>query len=100
MDNLLDMLKEANQQSLSRYIAFVLIVLFIGVSIYLVINKYTWGNYDTFALATVLGGTGTQMTNKFINSKYNTKTGAAGKPLNSNNNNVTVTTTVRNQPEE
>lgn len=90
MDNLLDMLKEANQQSLSRYIAFVLIVLFIGVSIYLVINKYTWGNYDTFALATVLGGTGTQMTNKFINSKYNTKTGAAGKPLNSNNNNVTA----------
>lgn len=98
MDNLFDMLKEADQQSLSRYIAFVLIVLFIGVSVYLVINKYTWGNYDTFALATVLGGTGTQMTNKFINSKYNTKNGSVGKPL--GNQNVTVTTTVKNQPEE
>lgn len=98
MENFFNMLKEADQQSLSRYIAFALILLFIAVSIYLVAHKFTWGNYDTFALATVLGGTGTQMTNKFINSKYNTQSGTVGKPM--NNANVTVTTTVKNQPEE
>lgn len=79
--SLINMLKEADQQSLSRYIAVVLIITFIAVSLYLVITKYSWGNYDTFAFATVLGGTGTQMTNKFINSKYNTKNGEVGKPL-------------------
>ena len=79
--SLINMLKEADQQSLSRYIAVVLIITFIAVSLYLVITKYSWGNYDTFAFATVLGGAGTQMTNKFINSKYNTKNGEVGKPL-------------------
>lgn len=79
--SLINMLKEEDQQSLSRYIAVVLIITFIAVSLYLVITKYSWGNYDTFAFATVLGGTGTQMTNKFINSKYNTKNGEVGKPL-------------------
>lgn len=80
--DILNMLKEADQQSLSRYIAVILIITFILVSLYLVITKYSWGNYDTFAFATVLGGTGTQMTNKFINSKYNTKNGEVGKPIN------------------
>lgn len=81
MKDFFNMLKEEDQKSLSRYMAFSLILLFIIVSVYLVITNHTWGNYDTFTFATVLGGTGTQMTNKFINSKYNTKSGEVGKPI-------------------
>lgn len=84
MKNLLNMLKEEEQQSLTRYISVFLILLFVVVTLYLVFSHTAWDNYDTFAFVTVLGGTGTQMTNKFINSKYNTKIGQVGKPIRKN----------------
>ena len=89
MNSLLNLIKEADQTSLSRVISVGLIILFIIVSIYLVVSGKTWGNYSDFAYVTVLGGTGAQMANKFINSKYNTKQGCVGKPINNNivNNN-------------
>jgi len=81
MNHFLDMLKESEYQSLSRYISVILLILFTGVTLYLVYNKYTWGNYDTFAFFTAGGGAGSQLVNKFINSKYNTKPGEIGKPV-------------------
>lgn len=75
------MFKEAGQWSFTRISAAILLLVFIAVTIYLVVSKFTWGNYETFAFVTVLGGTGSQIGNKFINSKYNTKPGEVGKPL-------------------
>lgn len=84
MNTFLEMLKEADQKSLSRYISVTLILLFVIVTLFLVISNHSWSNYSDFAYVTIVGGVGTQMTNKFINSKYNTKLGEAGKPMNNN----------------
>lgn len=83
MNTFLEMLKEADQKSLSRYISVTLILLFVIVTLFLVISNHSWSNYSDFAYVTIVGGVGTQMTNKFINSKYNTKLGEAGKPMSS-----------------
>lgn len=80
-----DFLKEYDQQSLTRLITVVLLIFFMIVTIYLIYSKFNWMNYDMFCLVTVGGGAGTQLINKWVNSKYNTQPGAPGKPLKDNN---------------
>lgn len=74
-------LKEYDQQSLTRIITVVLLLFFMGVTVYLIYKQFNWMNYDIFCLVTVGGGAGTQLVNKWVNSKYNTKPGQVGKPL-------------------
>lgn len=78
---MLDFLKEYDQQSLTRLITVILLIFFMIVTVYLIYNRFNWMNYDIFCLVTVGGGAGTQLVNKFINSKYNTLPGKPGKPL-------------------
>lgn len=60
---------------MTRLLALVGFAAFLVCSVYLVLTGTTWGNYDTFALFAGGGATATQLTNKFINSKYNTHSG-------------------------
>lgn len=67
---------ENDTPSLSRIMVALYFVLFAGVSIYLVVMAEHWASYETFA--TFAGGAGVagQISNKFINSKYNTAAGS------------------------
>ena len=67
-----DFLKEYDQQSLTRLITVVLLIFFMAVTVYLIYARFNWMNYDIFCLVTVGGGAGTQLVNKWVNSKYNT----------------------------
>lgn len=62
--------------SWTRSLSLIMLLAFLGVSIYLVVMHQTWANYDTFASLTGGGGTTTQLVNKFINSKYNSQQGS------------------------
>lgn len=77
---LLNMLKEGGSYSLTRIAAFIGYSAFLIASAYLIYKGQTWGNYETFATMTGGGGMVTQIANKFINGKYNTPLGEAGKP--------------------
>lgn len=77
----MNMLKENGEYSLTRIFAVIGYISFMIASGYLIYNGKTWGNYDTFAALTGGGGAATQIANKFINSKYNTANGEAGKPI-------------------
>lgn len=77
---MLDFLKEKGEYSLTRILAVVGFLSFLIGSIYLIYKGQTWGNYETFATWTGGGGAATQVANKFINSRYNTQLGEAGKP--------------------
>lgn len=76
-----DFLKENEAYSFTRIIAAVGFVAFLAGSVYLIYKGQTWGNYETFATMTGGGSAATQIANKFINSKFNTSPGQAGKPL-------------------
>ena len=75
-----NLLKENGQYSLTRIISAVLLLAFLAGSAYLILKGQTWGNYDSFAAYCGGGGAASQVVNKFINSKYNTPVGGAGKP--------------------
>lgn len=77
-----EMLKEGNEYSLTRLMAVVSFAVFLFGSLYLLVKGTTWGNYETFATFTGGGGAVTQIANKLINGKYNTKPNEVGKPLN------------------
>ena len=81
-----DFLKEYDQQSLTRIMSIVLLLFFMVVTIYLIYARFDWSSYEIFCVVTVGSGAGSQLFNKYINSKYNTNLGSAGKPLNSGNN--------------
>lgn len=73
---------ENNEPSLTRVIAVVSECVFLLVVLYLVITGQTWSHFDTLAYVAGGGGLGTQVTNKFINSKFNSPVGG---PIGSNN---------------
>ena len=81
----MDLLKENNVYSFTRILAAAGFAAFIIVSLYLVYKGQTWGNYETFATMTGGGSAATQIANKLINSKFNTNTGEAGKPMGGDN---------------
>lgn len=69
------MLFENEQLSYTRVISFVMLLLLIGVTLYLVITGHRWDHYDTLANLSGGGSAATQIANKFINSKYNSAQG-------------------------
>ena len=68
------LLCENGQLSLTRVLACLSFIAFIAGTAYLMVRQISWPHYDTFATATI-GGTATQVVNKFINSKFNSDTG-------------------------
>ena len=66
---------ENGEASLTRLLAAVAFMAFLIGSGYLIFEGKTWGNYETFANLTAGGGAITQIMNKFINSRYNSKPG-------------------------
>ena len=78
----LSMIKENGGYSLNRFESAIGFMAFILGSGYLIYNNIEWGNYDTFAIVTGGASTATAISNKYINSKYNTKPGEVGKPAN------------------
>ena len=75
---LLEMLKEDGRLSLTRVLPTIGYASFIAVSLYLAVTGNTWGHYSEFALATG-GSVVVQLGNKWVNSKYNSAPGQAGK---------------------
>ena len=69
-----NLLKENGQLSLTRVLACLSFMTFIVGTAYLMAKQVSWPHYDTFSAATI-GGTATQVINKFINSKFNSDTG-------------------------
>jgi len=70
-----DLFCEDGVVSLTRVLTGMYFMLFAAVTIYLVLMDQVWSCYDVFA--TLAGGAGVagQVSNKFINSKYNTAPG-------------------------
>ena len=66
---------ENGELSLTRTISVLFVLLFIGVTIYLVFFDFRWDHYETLATMAAGGGPMTQVANKFINSKYNSEIG-------------------------
>lgn len=81
IDRLSDMLKEGGEWSFTRWLSFIGFLAFLVASGYLMYSGKNWAGYDTFASLTGGGGCVSQLVNKFINGKYNTPMGEAGKPL-------------------
>lgn len=76
MKRILEMLMYENGElSLTRTISVLFVLLFVGVTIYLVFFDFRWDHYETLATMAAGGGPMTQVANKFINSKYNTDIG-------------------------
>lgn len=73
-------LTEDGTYSITRIGSATLTVAFLLASFYLIFRGQTWGNYDSFAMFCCGGGVAGQLGNKFINSKWNTLQGEAGKP--------------------
>ena len=73
-----NMLKEDGVYSLTRVLPTIGYLAFLAVSAYLVLTGRTWEHYETFTAATG-SAVMVQLGNKFINSKYNTPQGEAGK---------------------
>lgn len=69
------LLYENDELSLTRVLAVMGWLAFLGVSFYLVWQQKGWQNYETFASLTGGGGAATQIANKLINSKYNSEPG-------------------------
>lgn len=75
-----EMLKENGVYSLTRVLPAIGYAAFIVVSIVLAFTGKSWSNYGEFAAATG-GAIIVQLGNKWINSKYNTPLGYAGKQM-------------------
>lgn len=71
-----ELINENGVPSLTRMMSVVAFIAFLGASFYLMIQGQRWDHYETFAYITGGGGTGAQVVNKFINSKYNTPPGS------------------------
>lgn len=75
-----EMLMENGVLSLTRVLPTIGYIAFILVSLVLAFTGKKWGNYGEFAMATG-GAVIVQLGNKWINSKYNTPVGEAGKVI-------------------
>lgn len=75
-----EMLKEDGVYSLTRVLPTLGYIVFVIVSLFLAITGKQWGNYGEFAMATG-GAIIVQLGNKYINSRYNTPAGSAGKAV-------------------
>ncbi len=75
-----EMLKESGVYSLTRVLPTLGYVVFLLVSVGLAASGTSWTNYGEFAMATG-GAVIVQLGNKWINSKYNTPAGSAGKVI-------------------
>ena len=76
----MDMLKEAGKYSLPRVLCFEVVeVWIISTVASMVLDKhfYCYGEFTAAAMACI----GFLVGNKYINSKYNTPLGEAGKPM-------------------
>lgn len=76
----MDMLKEAGNYSLPRVLCFEVVQIWLLATVAsMVLDKHFWcyGEFTASAVACI----GYLVGNKFINSKYNTPLGQAGKPL-------------------
>lgn len=76
----MDMLKEAGKYSLPRVLCFEVVeVWIISTVVSMVLDKhfYCYGEFTAAAMACI----GFLVGNKYINSKYNTPLGKAGKPM-------------------
>ena len=67
---------ENGTPSLSRVMVALYFLLFAGVSVYLVIMAEHWASYETFAALAGGSSVAGQISNKFINSKYNSAPGS------------------------
>lgn len=74
----MDMLKEDGVYSLTRVLPTIGYIVFLLVSIYMVLTGKTWEHYTEFTTATG-SAVMVQLGNKYINSRYNTPDGKAGK---------------------
>lgn len=81
-------LTEDGIYSLPRVTGFLMLIAFLSVTFYLVLNDKTWVHYDTFAVVCGGGGIGGASINKLTNSVYNTPRGEAGKPKEINKNDI------------
>ena len=77
---MLQMLKEENVYSLTRVLPTIGYITFLLISIYMVLTGKTWEHYTEFTTATG-SAVMVQLGNKYINSRYNTPQGTAGKGL-------------------
>lgn len=75
----MEILKENGVYSLTRILAVINYIVFLAGTAYLIVTGKTWGNYEVFAIMTAGGGAVTQLSNKLINSKYNSPLGEACK---------------------
>ena len=66
---------EDDKPSLTRTLSVIFAISFILGTGYLLLNGITWSHYDIFAISTAGSGAGTQIANKFMNSKYNSEQG-------------------------
>ena len=76
----MDMLKEAGNYSLPRVLCFEVVQIWLLATVAsMILDKHFWyyGEFTASAVACI----GYLVGNKFINSKYNTPLGEAGKPL-------------------
>ena len=68
-------LEEQNTLSLTRVIAITGWIAFLVGSFYLLFTGKSWDHYEIFSIMTAGGGAATQISNKLINSKYNSVDG-------------------------
>lgn len=78
MSKIIEMLKEDGVLSLTRVLPTLGYIVFLIISVGLAVTGKAWNNYGEFAMATG-GAVIVQLGNKWINSKYNTPAGGAGK---------------------
>lgn len=69
---------ENGNPSLTRLMAVWGLLLFTGVTLWVVAVRYDWRDYAAFGGLTVGGGLATIVANKGINSKWNTPPGSPG----------------------
>ena len=69
------LLYENGQLSLTRVLAVTSYLLFAAGTAYLLIRGMQWAHYSEFATLTGGGGLATQISNKLLNSKYNSPPG-------------------------
>ena len=66
---------ENGEPSLTRVLSCAYFVAFVALSAYLAVADRTWSGYEVFAAFAGGAGVAGQVTNKYINSRYNTMPG-------------------------
>lgn len=69
------MFVENGSVSMTKVLTFSYFVLFAAVSVYLAVAGKTWSGYEVFAAFAGGAGVAGQVSNKYINSRYNTVPG-------------------------